>query len=150
MKHIALILLIWSLALPLMAGNKDKHSKQEFRAKKEAYLKEKAGLTDEEAKAFFPLYFQLEDLKKNVNEKAWSKARTGENPNTTEEEYQKIINTYFDTQVQEAELEKEFIEKFKTIISGKKIYLVYRAEIKFNRNMLKIMHPEKEIKKKGL
>ena len=150
MRHIVLILLAWSLTLPLMAENKNKHTKQEFRAKKEAYIKEKAGLTDEEAEKFFPLYFQLEDLKKNVNEKAWNKARTGEIPNTSEEEYQKIINSYFDMQVQVAELEKEFIEKFKAIISGKKIYLVYRTEITFNRNMLKIMHPEKKTKKKGL
>ena len=129
-----------------MAQNKGKYSKQEFRAKKEAYLKEKAGLTDQEAKEFFPLYFQLEDLKKDVNRKAWAKARTGENPNTTEEEYENIIDTYFNVQVQAAALDKEYIEKFRTVLSAKKIYMIYRAEIKFNRNMLKILHPQTDKK----
>lgn len=146
MKHIISLLLIGCLSISLMAQNKEKYSKQEFRAKKEAYLKEKAGLTDQEAKEFFPLYFQLEDLKKDVNGKAWAKARTGENPNTTEEEYENIINTYFNVQVQAAALDKEYIEKFRTVLSAKKIYMIYRAEIKFNRNMLKIMHPQTDKK----
>ena len=146
MKHIISLLLIGCLSISLMAQNKGKYSKQEFRAKKEAYLKEKAGLTDQEAKKFFPLYFQLEDLKKDVNGKAWAKARTGENPNTTEEEYENIIDTYFNVQVQAAALDKEYIEKFRTVLSAKKIYMIYRAEIKFNRNMLKIMHPQTDKK----
>lgn len=146
MKHIISLLLIGCLSISLMAQNKGKYSKQEFRAKKEAYLKEKAGLTDQEAKEFFPLYFQLEDLKKDVNRKAWAKARTGENPNTTEEEYENIIDTYFNVQVQAAALDKEYIEKFRTVLSAKKIYMIYRAEIKFNRNMLKIMHPQTDKK----
>lgn len=146
MKHIISLLLIGCLSISLMAQNKGKYSKQEFRAKKEAYLKEKAGLTDQEAKEFFPLYFQLEDLKKDVNRKAWAKARTGENPNTTEEEYENIIDTYLNVQVQAAALDKEYIEKFRTVLSAKKIYMIYRAEIKFNRNMLKIMHPQTDKK----
>ena len=83
---------------------------------------------------------------KDVNGKAWAKARTGENPNTTEEEYENIINTYFNVQVQAAALDKEYIEKFRTVLSAKKIYMIYRAEIKFNRNMLKIMHPQTDKK----
>ena len=146
MKHIISLLLIGCLSISLMAQNKEKYSKQELRDKKEAYLKEKAGLTDQEAKEFFPLYFQLEDLKKDVNGKAWAKARTGENPNTTEEEYENIIDTYFNVQVQAAALDKEYIEKFRTVLSAKKIYMIYRAEIKFNRNMLKIMHTQTDKK----
>lgn len=147
MKNILLFLFIWSITLPLAAQNKEKCSKQEFRAKKEAYLKEKAELTDEEAQKFFPLYFQLEDLKKDVNGKAWTKARKGKDSETTEEEYTDIINTFVNVQVQAAALDKEYLEKFKTILSAKKIYMVFRAEIKFNRNMLKIIHPDKEKKK---
>ena len=37
-------------------------------------------------------------------------------------------------------LEKTYYEKFKKILSNKKIYLVQRAEMRFNRELLKGMH----------
>lgn len=147
MKNILLFICLFSLSLPILAQKKDKCSQEEFRSKKEAYLKEKAGLTDEEAQAFFPLYFQLEDLKKDINGKAWKKARKGRKSQTTEEEYKDIVDTFVNVQIQAAALDKEYLEKFKKVLSSQKIYMVFYAEIKFNRNMLKIIHPEKEKKK---
>ena len=129
MKNILLFICLLCFSLSATAQKKDKCSKEEFRAKKTAYLKEKANLTDEEAMKFFPLYFQLEDLKKDINGKAWA-------------------NFYVNAEIQDAELDKEYLEKFKTVLSAKKIYMVIRAEIKFNRNMLKIIHPDKNKKNK--
>ena len=40
-----------------MPATAQKKSKEEFRAKKQAYMAEKAGLTKEESEKFFPLYF---------------------------------------------------------------------------------------------
>lgn len=147
MKNIILFICLFCLGLPAMAQKQDKCSKEEFRAKKEAYLKETAGLTDEEAKEFFPLYFQLEDLKKDIKGKIWTKARKGKKPGTTEEEYEDIVDDFVNIQIQAAELDKEYLEKFKNVLSSKKIYMVLRAEIKFNRNILKIIHPDKDKKK---
>ena len=148
MKNILLFICLLCFSLSATAQKKDKCSKEEFRAKKTAYLKEKANLTDEEAMKFFPLYFQLEDLKKDINGKAWAKARKGMNPEPTEKEYEDIANFYVNAEIQAAELDKEYLEKFKTVLSAKKIYMVIRAEIKFNRNMLKIIHPDKNKKNK--
>ena len=50
-----------------------------------------------------------------------------------------------------AKLEKEYIKKYSEILSAKKIYMVYWAEIKFSRNMLKILQEMKDKdEKKGL
>ena len=77
--------------------------------------------------------------KKEKNKETWSNARKGMKPETSEEEYQEIINQYINSQHEILDLEKEYIDKYRKVLTDKKIYMVYRAEIKFNRNMLKIL-----------
>ena len=110
-------------------------------------MSEKAGLTSEEAEKFFPIYFELQDKKKALNKQRWMKAKQGKNSGTTEEEYNTIINQFMDTETVILDLEKESIEKFRKVLSNQKIYMIYWAEIKFNRNMMKILQ-ELDNKKK--
>ena len=120
-------------------------SEEEFRAKKQAYITEQAGLTEEEAAKFFPIYFELQSLKRDINRKAWKEGRKGKNPQTTEAEYEEILNGFIETGIQNSQLDKEYLKKYQSILSNKKIYMVLHAEIKFNRNMVKIMQaPKKE------
>ena len=66
-------------------------------------------------------------------------AKKGKNPETTETEYETIIDNFFNNQETIAKLEKEYIKKYREILSARKVYMIYWAERKFNRNMLKIL-----------
>ena len=121
------------------AQKKDANNETEFRAKQQAYMAKKAELTPEESDKFFPLYFEFQDKKKEINKAAWLIAKKGKNPETTETEYEEIIDKFFDNQETIAKLEKEYIKKYRKILSAKKVYKVYWAERKFSRNMLKIL-----------
>lgn len=138
-RHYLLLLLMICPILPIQAQKKEKTSEVEFRAKKEAYMTEQASLTKEEAAKFFPLYFELQDRKKQINGKAWKNAEKGKHPQTTEAEYEDIIDEFMHAQQESAELDKEYLKKYKAILSSQKIYQLYKAEIKFHRNMIKIM-----------
>ena len=89
----------------------------------------------------------MQDKKKALNKQRWAEAKQGKNPGTTEEEYNTIINQFLDTETDILDLEKEYIEKFRKVLSNQKIYMIYWAELKFNRNMMKILQ-EMEDKKK--
>jgi len=134
-----IMLLACILCLPTFAQKKNKCSENEFRAKKQAYMVKKAGLTQEESEKFFPLYFEFQDKKKAINKEAWNIAKKGKTPETTNEEYEEIIDNFFDDQEAIVKLEREYINKYRTVLSDKKIYMIYWAEIKFSRNMLKIL-----------
>lgn len=134
-----LILLACLFCIPTFAQKKDKHSEAEFRTKKQAYMTKKAELTKEESEKFFPLYFEFLSKKKEINKQAWKIARKGAKPETTDAEYEEIIDNFFDDQEAIIELEKEYIKKYRKVLSDKKIYMIYWAEFKFNRNMLKIL-----------
>ena len=125
--------------LPASAQKKDKCNETGFRAKKQAYMAKKAHLTQEETEKFFPLYFEFQDKKKEINKGAWGNAQKGIKPETSEEQYEEIIDNYFDEQERIARLEKEYIKRYREILSNKKIYMLYWAELKFSRNMLKIL-----------
>lgn len=127
------------LCVSTFAQKKDQRSKAEFRAKQQAYMAQKAGLTTEESEKFFPLYFEFQDKKKEINKETWLIAKEGRKPETTETEYEEIIDKFFGSQETITKLEKEYIKKYRKILSAKKIYMVYWAEIKFSRNMLKIL-----------
>ena len=74
MKKYSLLLILTMLCLSVQAQkSKDKCSEEEFRAKKQAYLTEQAGLTKEEAAKFFPIYYELQALKKDINKHTVSK-----------------------------------------------------------------------------
>ena len=142
-----IILLACTLCLSGLAQKRDKSTVIEFRLKKQTYMAQKAGLTEEESQKFFPLYFEFQDKKKEINKQAWSIAKKGKAPETTNQEYEEIIDNFFDNQEAIIELEKEYIKKYREILSDKKIYMVYWAEIKFSRNMMKILQ-EMDDKKK--
>lgn len=142
-----IILLACTFCLSGLAQKRDKSTVIEFRLKKQTYMAQKAGLTEEESQKFFPLYFEFQDKKKEINKQAWSIAKKGKAPETTDQEYEEIIDNFFDNQEAIIELEKEYIKKYREILSDKKIYMVYWAEIKFSRNMMKILQ-EMDDKKK--
>jgi hypothetical protein len=125
--------------MPTFAQKKDKYTESEFRTKKQAYIAQKAELTPAESEKFFPLYFEFQNKKKEINKHAWNIAKQGKASETTDLEYEEIIDNFFDDQEAIVKLEREYIDKYRKILSDKQIYRVYWAEFKFNRNMIKIL-----------
>ena len=76
----------------------DQHrlSREEFRAKQQAFITQHAGLTKEEADKFFPVYFELQDRKKQLNDEAWDLLRKGKDEKTTEAQYGEILEGVYD------------------------------------------------------
>lgn len=143
MKKLSVLMVaLFGLMLSVWAGDGtcQQLSREEFRAKQQAFLTEKAGLTREEAAKFFPLYFEMQDRKQKLNDNAWKLLRQGKNENTTESQYGEILEGVYDARVASSELEQIYLKKFQKILSNKKIYLIQRAEMPFHRELLKGMH----------
>lgn len=112
-------------------------SPEEFRAKQKAFITEKAGLTDSEADKFFPLYFELQDKKKDFNDRIWKLMRKGKDDKMTDAQYEEIILQVYDIRIETDNLDKTYYAKYKKVLSPKKIFMVQRAESRFHREMLK-------------
>lgn len=140
MKKLIVLLVMICGTMPLLwaSHGADQHlSPEEFRAKQRAFITEKAELTKEEAAKFFPIYFELQDRKKQLNDEAWQLIRKGKEDNLTEAQYGEIMEGVYDARIASDRLDKTYFDKFKKILSCKKIYLVQRAEMRFHRELLK-------------
>ena len=109
--------------MPTFAQKKDKYTESEFRAKKQAYIAQKAELTPAESEKFFPLYFEFQNKKKEINKHAWNLAKQGKASETTDLEYEEIIDNFFDDQEAIVKLEREYIDKYRKILSDKGEFL---------------------------
>ena len=141
MKRLIILLFIICGFTPLLWAmdgcNQQRLSPEEFRAKQKAFIIEKAGLNKEEAAKFFPVYFELQDKKKALNDKAWGLLRKGKDDKTTEAQYAGFLKGVYDARSASDKLERDYYEKFKKILSNKKIYMVQKAEMRFHRELLK-------------
>ena len=141
MKRLIILLFIICGFTPLLWAmdgcNQQRLSPEEFRAKQKAFIIEKAGLNKEEAAKFFPVYFELQDKKKALNDKAWGLLRKGKDDKTTEAQYAEILKGVYDARSASDKLERDYYEKFKKILSNKEIYMVQKAEMRFHRELLK-------------
>ena len=131
-QRLATLLITLYISISLQAQDKKKpgFTKEEFRARQEAYLTQKAEITQEEATKFFPIYFELQDRKKTVT--------IGNRTAVVNNE--QIIEGIVKARIKADKLDLEYLQRFKKILSPKKIYKLQRAEIKFHRDILKIMH----------
>ena len=108
-------------------------------------------MTKEEAAKFFPIYFELQDKKKKLNDESWDLMRKGKDDKTTEAQYEEINEKVANNRIAADQLDKTYLGRFKKILSSKKIFLVQRAEMRFHREMIKGMHRKgdsKDSKKK--
>ena len=106
---------------------------EDFEKRKQAYVKEKAALTDEEAQRYFPLNSELNQKKFELNRQyrqKLEKARKN-NQKMSDEEYRQIIENDVELKMKEAELEKEYADKFDKVLSPEKLFKAQQAEKTF-------------------
>ena len=70
------------------------------------------------------------------------------NENATDADYLKVIDECVSVNMRQAQLEKEYYEKFKKILSPKKLYRYKRAEGKFAREFMRGGDDRKEENRK--
>ena len=124
-------------------------SPEEFQAKQKEYIKEKAGLTQEEADAFFPLFFEKQKKKFEIERNAHKDINKKRHEKMTEEQCRKLVNNMADAKIEVAKLEKEYTQKFLEVLPACKILRVQRAEMSFQRDLMKKMMRKQSTKDKN-
>lgn len=131
---------LFALTSIVSAQSKDEKRKEhfeKFRAKRIAFITERVKLTSEEAQAFWPVCNELQEKKFTLNKPLWEARRERHRSKEplTEADYKKMIDLGIDIKIKEAQLEKEYLEKFKKILSAEKIFKYQRAEEEFMRQV---------------
>lgn len=142
---------LFTLAIALLAitvsmaqehsGPKEKRpfSPEEFKARQRAFITERAALTTEEADAFFPLFFELQKKKFEIEHNVRKDARKPHGEKMNEEECREFVYRMADTKIEIARLEREYTDKYLNVLSACKLQKVLHAEGAFQRHLMKEM-----------
>lgn len=146
----ALFLILSSLSISAQQEKYHKlFNRKEFVEKRNAYIIATVGLTPEEAAKFIPLCNELEEKKFELGKqcrKLFDEIRNKENP--TEAEYETAINCRLETEIKEAQLKKEYFEKFKKILSAEKLFKYQSAERTFTLKFMENHRKNREMPEK--
>lgn len=111
-------------------GNKEK-----IEAAKIGFISERLELTTKQAQAFWPMYNEYSAKKKEIR-KAINQLKIENSDNETDAEILddiKKINLY---KQREVDIEKEYVDKFLTVITPKQLAALYKAEKQFTKILL--------------
>lgn len=141
------ILLLACISLNAQDRGKDKSfDLEKFKATKMAYLVQEAGITPEEAVQLTPLYFEMQEKRFKLMMKARSKSKNiNGNSCPSNDECIKMLDEILDNQIEDANIEKAYYQKFKKILSPQKILKLKHADFRFAHEMLKQKDKRKPI-----
>jgi len=129
-----LIYILLSIAFSSTAwaqpGNKEK-----IEAAKIGFISERLELTPKQAQVFWPMYNEYSAKKKEIR-KAINQLKIENSDNETDAEILddiKKINLY---KQREVDIEKEYVDKFLTVITPKQLAALYKAEKQFTKILL--------------
>lgn len=132
----SVIILLCALILPMkflhLSAQDKKMDMADFERRKKEYITKEAQLTQEEADKYFPLSSELTKKKFQLHRNHRDKIQSiKENSNISDEEYKKMLEDDVEVKLKEAELDKEYAAKFKTVLSPEKVYKAQQAEKEF-------------------
>jgi hypothetical protein len=141
MKKIILLLLLFLAPCflhPAMAQQhqRGKFKPDEFKAKLENYITQKVGFTQEEAQAFYPIYFEMKGKQRQLQRKIFWLKKNEPCANAADKDFAIAIQKIKDLGVEMAELEVSYYKKLCGAVSPRKVYAAMRAEDEFHRQML--------------
>ena len=113
----------------------------EIQQYKRGYFAKELGLTKEQQDKFFPLYEEMEQQTHRIEEESRiMEKRVSEADDATALEYEKATEALYDAKVKEADLEREYMVKFKEILDSKQLFELKAVERKFTREMMRQHH----------
>ncbi|MDR2498109.1 MAG: hypothetical protein LBD28_01570 [Tannerellaceae bacterium] len=112
--------------------------KEAFLLKRKAFFTSELGLTSREVEQFIPLVEELQEKKFEAGQRCRKLTRDlRRKDNPSDDEYIFVIDECLKMGLREAELEKEYYDKFKKVLSPEKLYRYKEVEFKFVREFLK-------------
>jgi len=120
-------------------NRRERHFDREaFEARWVAFITAEVNLTPEEASQFIPLCSELRRKKFELGRDCRKLSREIHKKEApTKDDYLQAIDECLETGIKEAELDKEYYDQFKKILSPDKLYRYREAEFKFARQFMR-------------
>lgn len=138
---ITFVAISFVFSLPMSAQRNQQgrqFDRKEFLEKRNTFLTEEIGLTSDEAAKFIPLYNECQRKKFEVGQRCRKLSREmREKKDATPADYTDTVDECVGVKLKEAQMDVEYYEKFKKILSPEKLYKLTNAEYRFAREFIR-------------
>ena len=128
-KLVASVVLMLMFVLGVSAEEQQKFSPEKFQADLEQHITKEAGLTQEEAAKFFPLYREMQQKQRAV----YHEMRELFKATTDDASCKRAIQRRDQLEVELKRIQQTYHNKFMKVIPASKVYKSIIAEDKFHR-----------------
>ena len=122
---------------------------EDYKARQQEFITRRADLTEIEAAAFFPVYFELQQQKMKLNGQLRRKMHDMHREALTEEAATALVEEMADMKLKCDQLDKDYLQKFIQLIPATKMMKVQMAEEEFRRELLRDMERGHEPRPQG-
>jgi len=140
-RVLAVLLLFVLAAAQAGAGEADEASmeilRDTLRSNKKALIAVNLALSDEEARAFWPVYDRYQAERKVVGDRLLQVIEEYKRTfgSTTDDEARKLVDDYLAIELDGAELRQSYVEPFAEVLPGRKLMRFYQIENKIDAIM---------------
>jgi hypothetical protein len=120
---------------------KSPQMRQKVEAAKVAYITKRLNLTTKESEGFWAIHNEYESEKKALKKKYRSKQSI---ETMSDQEVELAINQRFELEQKLLDLDKQYFERFQSVISIRKIGMYFKAEKEFRLELLKRIREEQQ------
>lgn len=134
MKKTIVLLVCLTVSLLGMAQDKRKFSPEKFQAELEAFIKQEAKFSDEEAAKYFPLLREMRQKQRNLYGRM---CQGGKEKPADEKGCEAAIRDCDKINIELKQLEQTYHKKMIQVLPASKVYDAIKAENRFHRRMMK-------------
>lgn len=116
-------------------------SPQQYKQELETFVKQKANLTDEEAKEVMPVIHEMMSKQRELKRQEFSLTRNLRKESATDADYEKALRQQVDLAIEDKNIEKQYMLKLSKYISWHKIMKVRFGLQQFNFEAIKKFQP---------
>ena len=133
------ILIIFQLCASLVMAQQEKRNfnPEEFRAKLEEFITQKAQFTSAEAQTFFPIFHQMKEEQRNLQKEIFTLKRIPKDASPSETDYAKKIQQICELNTKMAQIQENYYKKLYKAVPAQKVYKAMLAEDIYHRMMLR-------------
>ncbi|MBR6169435.1 MAG: hypothetical protein IKQ51_01845 [Bacteroidaceae bacterium] len=134
------ILIIFQLcaSLSIMAQHERRSfNPEEFRAKLEEFITQKAEFTSTEAQSFFPIFHQMKEEQRNLQKEIFTLKRIPKDATPSEKDYANKIQRICELNTKMAQIQENYYKKLSKAVPAQKVYKAMLAEDIYHRMMLR-------------
>ena len=135
-----IIALVSFISVEAQNGQRREFSPELFKKKLEIFISKEAGLTPAEGQRFFPMLHEMMEKQRKNSDKGRDMLRAA-GECASESQYEQVLEQSCTLEIENKKIEKQYLRKFHTVLSWKKIYKVRRAMFRFQIEALKRFAP---------